>query len=348
MLAPPLQPAVSVALATYNGERFFDAQLASIAAQTRAPAELVIGDDGSNDATLALIERFAATAPFPVRVTRNAERLGFRRNFRATTERCESPLIAFCDQDDVWAPTKIEQMSACFADPRLLLVYHGALVIDGAGHALHRMYDGASEAARLAVHPCHPFHHGYGLTQMFRADLRRFDDLWDLSFDHITDEGDILAHDQWYYFLAAALGRIAFLDEDLVHYRQHGSNSFGAPPERSRWRRLADRFEHYAEQDRRAERGAQSRADVLTAIAGREPALAERATMAAACYQAYAARLARRARSFGARNPVTRMSGLVSSLLAGDYRGRPWGFDPRSLPRDMWWGVVRRSDRPQR
>ena len=56
---------ISVALCTFNGERFLGEQLASIAAQTRLPAELVVTDDASSDGTVALLEGFAQTAPFP-------------------------------------------------------------------------------------------------------------------------------------------------------------------------------------------------------------------------------------------------------------------------------------------
>ena len=85
-------------------------QLADLAAQSVLPAELVVCDDGSTDDTLAILERFAITAPFPVRVHRNSERLGYRANFLKCAGLCRSDLIAFCDQDDRWAPRKIETM----------------------------------------------------------------------------------------------------------------------------------------------------------------------------------------------------------------------------------------------
>ena len=62
-------------MTTYNGGRFLDEQLASIAAQTRQPTELVICDDGSVDDTAAIVERFAAQCPFEVRFVRNRVRL---------------------------------------------------------------------------------------------------------------------------------------------------------------------------------------------------------------------------------------------------------------------------------
>ena len=70
---------VSVAMATYNGAAYLARQLDDLAAQSILPAELVICDDGSTDNTLAILERFAITAPFAVRAHRNSERLATAR-----------------------------------------------------------------------------------------------------------------------------------------------------------------------------------------------------------------------------------------------------------------------------
>ena len=79
--APSGALSVSVAMATYNGAGFIGAQLASIAAQTRTPDELVVCDDGSDDGTVEIIERFAREAPFEVRLICNEQRLGYGENF---------------------------------------------------------------------------------------------------------------------------------------------------------------------------------------------------------------------------------------------------------------------------
>lgn len=67
---------VSVALATYNGARFLEAQLQSLLAQKLLPFERVACDDGSQDDTLVILAEFQQVAPFPVRIVQNAERLG--------------------------------------------------------------------------------------------------------------------------------------------------------------------------------------------------------------------------------------------------------------------------------
>src|ERR1700734_2900414 len=72
---------ISVALCTYNGERFLPQQLASIAKQTRPPDELVVCDDRSTDRTVGLVRDFAASSPYPVRIFENDHNLGFAANF---------------------------------------------------------------------------------------------------------------------------------------------------------------------------------------------------------------------------------------------------------------------------
>ena len=102
-------PRVSVALATYNGAQYINAQLDSLASQTLLPAELIVSDDGSSDATLDIVRTFSLRAPFPVRIVDKKERLGFGDNFLFAVAQCQYDLIALCDQDDVWLPDKLRQ-----------------------------------------------------------------------------------------------------------------------------------------------------------------------------------------------------------------------------------------------
>src|SRR5579884_3482594 len=120
-------------MATYNGDRFLREQLDSIAAQTRAPHELVVSDDGSTDRTLEIVREFSASAPFPVKLLQDERRLNYRLNFRRAAQNCSGDLIAFSDQDDVWQTDKLEKMARAFADPAILLAYHNAIVSSEGG-----------------------------------------------------------------------------------------------------------------------------------------------------------------------------------------------------------------------
>lgn len=95
-------PEFSVAMCTFNGEKYLPEQLRSIAAQTTLPAELVIGDDGSSDRTISIIHEFAQVAPFPIRLQVNKQTIGVANNFFQTIRRCQLEWVILCDQDDVW------------------------------------------------------------------------------------------------------------------------------------------------------------------------------------------------------------------------------------------------------
>src|SRR6201999_469319 len=103
------KPRLSVALCTYNGERFLPQQLASMANQTRPPDELIVCDDRSSDRTIDIVREFAASAAYPVRIFENESNLGSAANFERAIRLCEGNLIALSDQDDIWYPIRLQR-----------------------------------------------------------------------------------------------------------------------------------------------------------------------------------------------------------------------------------------------
>ena len=110
---------VAVVMCTYNGaSRHLREQLDSLFAQTLKPQEIVVQDDCSTDNTVALLDEYAAKAPEGVRmrVFRNATQQGINRNFFSAMRRADASLIAICDQDDIWLPTKLEEQCRAIGD----------------------------------------------------------------------------------------------------------------------------------------------------------------------------------------------------------------------------------------
>lgn len=328
-------PRISIALATYNGEPFLMEQLESLAQQTLLPAELVVSDDGSTDKTIEIVREFAAHAPFDVVVLEHGARLNYRLNFRRAAKHCSGDLIAFCDQDDVWVPNKLERMVRVFSGSKVQLAYHNAVVSGPEGTRLLHLAE--EEEAALRVQPMAPFKSPNGLLVLFRSDLRRFDDLWDNSIDQ--NEGDaVLAHDQWYFFIARALGEVRFIDEPLVLYRQHAGNTLGVVTKASLRDRLSRRLIHFGTADEWAARSAESRARVLKTIQEREGGTG--LIQVAECYAQLAPRLRRRAAVYCRKTAADRFAALMRCVIAGDYRGGTWAFNPASAVRDLWSGAV--------
>lgn len=339
-----MHSSVSIVMATYNGGRFVARQIESIKSQVLPPAELIVSDDGSTDETLDVVEAASKGASFPVRVQVNTERKGFRRNFLEAASLATAPLVAFSDQDDVWHKNKLAVMAAIFDKPDVLLAYHNADLIDTAGRTTGRLYGangamGRSESTRIDL-----WSYSLGFTQVFRKDLLSYSDLQSIGRDHLFVDKEF-AHDQWFYFLAACLGNIAFVDEPLVGYRQHESNVFGAV-DRGRARRLAvvrATLDHSPVQLAARATSLRSRAQVLEAIAERESEPRDR-VQAARTLAVHARAMAdlydRRLRMYG---PFGFRKAAAWSRMIGErkaLREVELSYPARHASRDLAFGVV--------
>jgi glycosyltransferase involved in cell wall biosynthesis len=216
---------LSIALCTYNGAVYLKEQLESIAAQTRAPDELVISDDQSADDTLRLIEEFAATAGFPVRLSVNESNLGTAKNFEKAISLCRGDVIVLCDQDDVWHSDKLESVERIFeAKPQLSLVFSNAELVDETLRLFEKTlfdwvhFDGQKQrlvksgrALDLQLRE----NLVVGCTVAFRAHLKEL-------VLPISGAGP-LVHDGWIVLLVAAVGEIDFINRPLLKYRQHSA-----------------------------------------------------------------------------------------------------------------------------
>jgi glycosyltransferase involved in cell wall biosynthesis len=218
---------VSVALATFNGEAYLEALLHSLTQQTLLPAELLVGDDGSHDETVAIVEEFARSSPFPVRLHVNGAPSGFAENFLATAVRAESPLVAFCDQDDVWHEDKLRRCSAAFSQD-VALVVHNSVVVDDDLKPAGRVFPGIRRRSVAPPLTSDKWFHMPGMAMVFRRELLEIADWRERPRSHSVDDGACF-HDEWIHVLAQVCGSIVFLPDELVLYRQHEANVTGAP-----------------------------------------------------------------------------------------------------------------------
>ncbi|GAB3585216.1 glycosyltransferase family 2 protein [Leifsonia lichenia] len=225
---------VSVALCTFNGARYIRRQLASVLAQTVPPTQLVVSDDGSTDATIAMLEEElraheTATGWNPeVVLLRNATPLGVTANFERALRASTGELIALCDQDDEWEPRKLEKLVGMFdARPGLGFLHTDATLIDDDGAPTGGTIFGALEVSdedRQAVHSGRAFsvfvrrNIATGATAMVHRDLVAacgpFPAAW--------------VHDEWLAIQAAARDMLDLSEEPLTRYRRHAANQIGA------------------------------------------------------------------------------------------------------------------------
>ena len=214
---------ISIAICTYNGEKYLLEQLESFAAQNRLPDEVVVCDDGSKDATREILTTFAQKAAFPVKLHFNEENLGVVKNFEKIIALCEGDVICPSDQDDVWNADKLELIEAEFAkSDNVGLVYANAEVV---GENL--------ENTGVTMWQCINF------DENKQKDFRQ-----GRAFDNLLKDGYVLGssmafrsvyndtvlpipldiyfvHDNWIALVAAALSEVSIVEKPLIKYRQH-------------------------------------------------------------------------------------------------------------------------------
>ena len=221
---------LSVALCTYNGERFIREQLESILNQTMPVDEIVICDDGSKDDTLEIIKHTTQSSSVNIRLVQNKKNLGFFRNFLQAISLCTGDIIFLSDQDDVWRDDKVEKICDWFySHVGKDVVFTDALLIDDHNHEFTK--DTLWERVGFDAHMRKYFDNGYaqeiwtinnratGATMAIRKSFVQYKDF---------QAYNIPVHDYIITLLAVIEGRCSYMEEPLTSYRIHDGQTIGA------------------------------------------------------------------------------------------------------------------------
>ncbi|MGH9879715.1 MAG: glycosyltransferase family 2 protein, partial [Nitrososphaerales archaeon] len=224
-----VKPGISIALCTYNGAQYLSSQLESYLAQTYLPDELIVCDDCSQDETVAILNGFAARAPFSVRILVNDRNLGSTKNFEKAISLCSGGIIFLSDQDDVWAPYKIERVFNAFgSNSEIGMVFSDAELVDETLQPLGRnLLDGRiTREERELIEKGNLFAILFkrnivtGATLAFRAGYSN-------AIIPISTDIPKMFHDEWIAVILSIIAKNIFLDEPLIKYRQHNKQQIG-------------------------------------------------------------------------------------------------------------------------
>jgi glycosyltransferase involved in cell wall biosynthesis len=215
-------PHVCVLLSTFNGERHLDAQLQSLRAQTGARVSLHVRDDGSADASVAILQRHIDRWPELANVP-SGPNLGAARSFLELLRTApDADYYAFCDQDDVWLPGKLARAAeALLTDPMpALYCSNVACVAEDLKVLGVPRANGDTRLQHLLFENI-----AYGCTTVMNGAARA------LIVQRLPEQG-LVMHDWWCALVVAALGRIHYDPQPAILYRQHGANAVGSDADR--------------------------------------------------------------------------------------------------------------------
>lgn len=211
----PDRPRLSVCMATYNGARYVEEQIASILPQLGDDDELVVIDDGSTDDTY---ERVAAIGDPRIALSRAGQNRGYVRTFENAIAQSGGDVILLSDQDDRWLPGRVDAMLKALGSSELVVSNFSSF-----GRPLTRVQ---SRRLRSVDGPrwrrnifwiwvgTRPY---YGCCMAFRRELVA----QLLPFPSYLTE----THDQWIGYVANANRSVVHLERDTVERRVHDTNA---------------------------------------------------------------------------------------------------------------------------
>jgi glycosyltransferase involved in cell wall biosynthesis len=219
---------IDILMATKNGEKYLCDQIDSIINQTYQNWNLIIKDDNSSDNTIKILSKYKKKFPDKITLIKNKISLGAIGNFASLFEYVKSNYIMFCDQDDIWLPDKISltynkiiEMEKKYGQDLPLLVFSDLYVVDENMQIISDSFwkfkkrnPENTTLNRLFIQNVIT-----GCTVMVNKILID-------SSRSINNKA--MMHDWWLGLIASSFGKIDYINQQLIYYRQHENNKIGA------------------------------------------------------------------------------------------------------------------------
>lgn len=223
---------IDILLACYNGERYIRNQLLSLQQQTHNNWHLYIRDDGSTDNTLNIINEFVSIDSRITLITDNKKKLGPALNFKELFKYSSANYVICCDQDDIWFEKKIESLLRealeKFEQDKPCIVY-----CDGYGYDSLKgiiTIESISTLHATTLNEFLFFNAGYqGCSILMNKELASMFNEYNQAF---------YMHDNIISLLAHTFGKVFFIPDKLMLYRQHEKNVTGNIKKRSLYTKI--------------------------------------------------------------------------------------------------------------
>ena len=233
---------IEILLATYNGERFLPEQIESITSQSFTDYQILASDDNSSDCTFEILRSYESVLGEKIRVVQSNTHSA-KENFYNLLDMADAEYIALCDQDDFWESDRlkkslkaIQRLERRYGKETPILVHSDLEIVDENLNSQNKKMSeltGINEAIKYAKEESK-----YLYTISTKESFSRY-----LVENNITGNTVIInkalldiykrpevsfMHDWWLGIIAFTFGKVGYLNECLVKYRQHGSNELGA------------------------------------------------------------------------------------------------------------------------
>lgn len=224
---------IYIIMCTYNGERYIQEQLQSIEQNLAQDWKIIVSDDQSTDNTVKILKDFEKKKPGKMIININKAKKGAIHNFLSSiytigVEMNDNDFIMLCDQDDVWNADKISktmhdmrEQIVLYGNTIPLLVCTDVSVVDSKMNIIHESFRKMNHYNISHLDFAHLLMENkvQGCTIMINKGMA-------LMLDKLPYNA--MMHDGWLAFIAAAFGRIKYIDQPTMKYRQHTANVQGS------------------------------------------------------------------------------------------------------------------------
>lgn len=219
-----MEEQIDILMATYNGEKYLKEQIESILNQTYKNIRLVISDDCSKDGTMEILKQYEQDER--IKVHYHEKNQGYVKNFEYLLKQVNNNVYMLSDQDDVWLPEKVEKSYKTLIENDADLVFGDLEVVDENLKTMHKSFNKYMLLDRKIKKYINSYKVNYlyncvtGCTLISKSK-------WIKEIVPIPTDSKYLIHDYWMGLIIALKGKLAYMPETYIKYRQHGNNQVG-------------------------------------------------------------------------------------------------------------------------
>ena len=216
---------IDILLATYNGEKYLKELVESILNQTYKNIRLIISDDCSKDRTREILKEYAKRDSRIV-IYNQEQNIGYVKNFEFLLKKVESDFYMLSDQDDVWLPQKVEKSLKKLKEENADLVFGDLEVVDKDLKTIHPSFNDLMLLSRKIQKYIKSYKLNYlyncitGCTVLAKSKFIS-------KILPIPTNSKYFIHDHWIGIIMSTYGKVAYMPEKYIKYRQHGDNQVG-------------------------------------------------------------------------------------------------------------------------
>lgn len=219
-----MEEQIDVLMATYNGEKYLKEQIESVLNQTYKNIRLVISDDCSKDGTINILKQYENDERIEVHY--HEKNQGYIKNFEYLLKQVKNNIYMLSDQDDVWMPEKITKSYEKLIKNDADMVFADLEVVD---ENLKTIYPSFNKFM-LLDRKINKYINSYKLNYLYNCITGctlMSKSKWIKDILPIPTDSKYLIHDHWIGVIVSLNGKIVYMPEKYIKYRQHGNNQVG-------------------------------------------------------------------------------------------------------------------------